>query len=212
MDSESNEVGAGKWLPLQPYAPFADRNKDEILAVLKEFVPEAGTVLEIGCGKGLHSAYFAGAFPALRWLPTDRDAEVLQSAQAWVSYANLPNLREPVVLDVQSSPWPVERADFIVAVNVIHISAWSTCERLFSGAAQVLSSGQKVFMYGPFLERNGKSASSNLAFDRKLKARNPEWGVRQVAAVVAAASASGFELSRAIEMPNNNKALIFKRT
>lgn len=197
---------------MEPFAPYADRNKDEILAVLKDVVPDAGTVLEIGCGKGLHSAYFARAFPALHWLPTDGDDQVLQSARAWGAFAKLPNLGEPLVLDVQSSQWPVARADFIVAVNVIHISAWRTCERLFTGAAQILSSGQQVFIYGPFLERNGRTAASNFAFDRKLKARNPEWGVREMGAVVGAAGAAKFELSRAMDMPNNNKALVFKLT
>ncbi|OFZ91165.1 MAG: hypothetical protein A2W21_15125 [Betaproteobacteria bacterium RBG_16_66_20] len=52
-------------------SPSCERNKDPILAVLKEILPRSGLVLEIGSGTGQHAAYFAAHLPQLIWQPTD---------------------------------------------------------------------------------------------------------------------------------------------
>lgn len=63
-------------LPLEArLAPAATRNREPILASLRPFLPAEGLVLEIAAGSGEHALHFADALPALRWLPSDPDAE-----------------------------------------------------------------------------------------------------------------------------------------
>jgi hypothetical protein len=51
----------------------------------------------------------------------------------------------------------------------------------------------------------------NRNFDASLKSRDPSWGVRDLEALVEAASREGLELIEKIEMPANNLSLIFQR-
>ena len=55
------------------------------------------------------------------------------------------------------------------------------------------------------------AAPSNEAFDANLRARDASWGVRDVEAVEAAASARGFVAIERVAMPANNLTLIFRR-
>ncbi len=103
-------------------APAALRNREPIAEVLREWLPRTGLVLEIASGTGEHAVHFARAFPDLEWQPTDTDADVLKSIRAWRDSAELPNLREPLELDASSANWPVERADAVLSINMVHIS------------------------------------------------------------------------------------------
>ncbi|MCA9614510.1 MAG: DUF938 domain-containing protein, partial [Myxococcales bacterium] len=105
------------------HAPAAARNRDPILSVLRDVLPSRGIVLEIASGTGEHAVHFAAALPALIWQPTDRDEDALRSIAVHRAEAELPNLRPPLRLDLLE-PWPVEAADALVAINVIHISPW----------------------------------------------------------------------------------------
>ena len=65
-------------------SPSCERNKDPILAVLKEVLPRSGLVLEIGSGTGQHAAYFAAHLPRLIWQPTDLSSN-FPSIRAWAA-------------------------------------------------------------------------------------------------------------------------------
>ena len=106
-------------------SPTVARNREPILAVLRRHLPEKGTVLEIAAGTGEHAAYFAPQFPYLAWQPTDVDPDALASIEAHRAAVNAPNLRAVVVLDVTAPVWPVERADAVLSINMIHISPLS---------------------------------------------------------------------------------------
>lgn len=58
---------------------------------------------------------------------------------------------------------------------------------------------------------NGEMVESNVKFDESLKARNPEWGVRDLELVEEAANANGLILKEVVSMPSNNLCLIFSR-
>ena len=98
----------------------------------------------------------------------------------------------------------------VFCANVIHIAPWRVAEGIVAGAARALGEGGRLILYGPFLETAG-AAPSNLAFDRALQERDPEWGVRPLADVVALAALHRLTLERRIEMPANNLALVFAR-
>jgi SAM-dependent methyltransferase len=188
--------------------PAAERNKGPILEVLRRVLPGRGLVLEIAAGTGQHTAHFAGALPSLEWQPTEFDASMLPSIEAWC--AGLANVRKPIALDVGKMPWPVGRADAILCVNMIHISPWQATLDLFAGAKTTLGPGGVLFLYGPYRRFGAHTAPSNETFDEDLRSRNPEWGVRDLEAVEAAARNHGFSLDEIVAMPANNFSVIFR--
>jgi SAM-dependent methyltransferase len=197
--------------PAALLSPAVARNRDPILAVLRRHLPGKGTVLEIASGTGEHAAYFAPQFPDLTWQPTDIDPDALASIEAHRAAVNAPNLRAPIELDVTAPQWPVERADAVVSINMIHISPWAAAEGLMSGAAKLLAVGGVLYLYGPFKEDGVHTAPSNFAFDASLRAQNPEWGVRDVGDVRALADSHGFDFIERVAMPANNLSLVFRR-
>jgi hypothetical protein len=192
-------------------SPSAARNRDPILAVLRRVLPAAGLVLEIAGGTGEHAVHFAGALPGLEWQPTDPDDQSRRSIAAWRAEAGLPNLCAPQPLDVTQSDWPVERADAIICINMLHISPWAATVGLLAGAGRRLPPGAPLVIYGPFRQAGVPTAPSNEAFDQSLRARNPAWGLRKVEAVAAEASEQGLTLKEIIPMPANNLTLVFRR-
>lgn len=190
-------------------APATERNREPILAVLREVLPSAGLVLEIASGTGEHAVHFARHLPRLTWQPSE--AGSLASIAAWREWARLPNLLEPVRLDVTAQPWPVARAAALFCANMIHIAPWHACASLFAGARTVLSGGAPLVLYGPFLRDGVPTAPSNLAFDAELRARDSAWGIRRLAEVERVAGECGFALAALAEMPANNLTVTFVR-
>ena len=194
-------------------SPSTARNKGPILEVLGPRLPHAGLVLEIAAGAGEHAVHIAAAAPHLQWLATDPDPEALVSIAAWREHAALPNLLAPVRLDAAvPDSWPLERADAVLNINMIHISPWTAAQGLMAGAGRLLPPGAPLFLYGPYFEADVEPAPSNLAFDASLKARNPQWGLRTLEDVAALAARHGLQLAERIAMPANNLTLVFRRT
>jgi len=204
------EPGSGPAAAGKRHAPATERNRDAILAVLRDELPSSGLVLEVASGSGQHVVHFAAALPALDWQPSDPDPAALVSIESWRQEVGLPNVRPPLRLDA-SADWPVERADAILCVNMVHISPWEATLGLMKGAGAVLPPGGLLYLYGPYLRENVETAPSNLAFDASLKARDPQWGLRRVEDVIAAATDEGLVFRRLLEMPANNLSLIFRR-
>ena len=204
------EPGSGPAAAGKRHAPATERNRDAILAVLRDELPSSGLVLEVASGSGQHVVHFAAALPALDWQPSDPDPAALASIESWRQEVGLPNVRPPLRLDA-SADWPVERADAILCVNMVHISPWEATLGLMKGAGAVLPPGGLLYLYGPYLRENVETAPSNLAFDASLKARDPQWGLRRVEDVIAAATGEGLVFRRLLEMPANNLSLIFQR-
>jgi SAM-dependent methyltransferase len=192
-------------------APATGRNREPIAAVLREVLPKRGTLLEIASGTGEHAVYFAGLFPKLRWQPTDPDPDALESIRAWRAEAGAANLLEPLRLDASAETWPMAASEAILCVNMVHISPWAATEGLMKGAGRLLPKGGPLVLYGPYRRAGVATAPSNEAFDESLRARNPEWGLRDLEAVEAEAARHGLELERLVEMPANNLTVVFRR-
>jgi len=193
-------------------APAALRNREPIAAVLAEWLPESGTVLEIASGTGEHVVHFAERFPWIEWQPTDLHPDALASIRARRAAAPLPNVREPLALDASSDGWPIERADAILSINMVHISPWASALGLISGAERLLPIGRPLILYGPWLKDDIPTAPSNLEFDAGLKQRDPQWGLRRVEEFAKTAQSKGFSLEQTRAMPANNLMLLFRRT
>ena len=193
-------------------APAATRNREPIADVLSEWLPASGLVLEIASGTGEHAVHFAERFPRLDWQPSDIHPDALSSIRAWRESAALRNLREPIVLDAASSDWPIDEADAVLSINMVHISPWTSALGLVAGAARILPPGGALILYGPWLKDDIATAPSNVAFDRDLRSRDPEWGLRRVEDLAAAAASRGFELEQTRAMPANNLMLLLRRS
>lgn len=191
------------------YAPATERNRDHIVAVLRDLLPQQGTVLEVASGTGEHAVHLAAAFPHLTWQPSDYDAAGLASIAAWAAESGLSNIRPPVRIDASAETWPIARADAVLCINMVHISPWSATLGLLAGAARILPENGLLYLYGPYRQLGVPTAPSNEDFDLSLKARNPQWGLREVEDVADAAA--GFALVQIIPMPANNLSLIFRR-
>ncbi len=200
---------------MKQHAPATLRNREPIAAVLARELPASGTVLEIAAGTGEHAVFFAAAFPALAWQPTDPSPEALASIAAWRDDYPGSNLAAPVLLDAADpDSWPISKAAAILCINMVHISPWEATLGLFRGAARILGtggSGGPLILYGPYIEPGVETAPSNLDFDRSLKARNPAWGLRDLAEVDRVAAEHGFARTARHAMPANNLTLVYRR-
>ena len=192
-------------------AAAALRNREPIAAVLRDWLPPSGLVLEIASGTGEHAAHFARAFPVLEWQPSDVEPVALASIEVWRKDSGLPNLRPPVALDASSRDWPIASADAVLSINMVHISPWASALGLIAGSARILQSGGALILYGPWKKSGVETAPSNLAFDADLKRRNPEWGLRLVEDFAAAAEKTGLALQDQREMPANNRMLLLRK-
>ncbi len=199
------------------HAPATARNREPILGVLRDCLPGTGTVLEIASGTGEHAVAFAPALAPRYWLPSDRDPDNLASIAAWRAECPVDTLLAPVRLDVRETPWPVEEqpppapVSAVVAINLVHIAPWAATPALMAGAARILPAGGILYLYGPYRIDGRHTAPSNAAFDARLRAQNPDWGVRDLDEVVAAAAEAGLRFKARHAMPANNLSLVFVR-
>ena len=193
------------------FAPAALRNREPILAVLRDILPRTGQVLEIASGTGEHVIHFAHHLPGQTWLPSDPSAEARASIAAWVREEGLGNVASPVELDAAAADWPVTQVDAIVCINMIHISPWASTEGLLCGAGQLLAAGGILYLYGPYRRAGQPLEPSNAAFDTDLRARDPRWGLRMLEEVVSLAGEHGLVLDRVQAMPANNLSVVLRR-
>jgi SAM-dependent methyltransferase len=209
----------------KPYSPSCDRNKDPILAVLREHFADRRRVLEIGSGTGQHAVHFAAAMPWLTWQCTDAE-ESLDGIRMWLEDARLPNMPEPFALQARTQPTPgftpplaqrhdamhydLMRYDAVFSANTLHIMGWPEVQALFASLPAVLADDAVVAIYGPFNRDGNFSSDSNRDFDGWLKARDARSGIRDFEAVNALAEAIGLLLIADIAMPANNRMLLWR--
>lgn len=194
----------------KPYAESCAQNQGPILEVLRDVFADRRRVLEIASGTGQHAVHFGRALPHLTW----QTSELLENhagIRAWLDEAALPNVLPPLALDVNQAAWPVAPVDAVFNANTVHIVAWPAVERLFAGIGRVLEIGGLLCLYGPFNYGGRYSAESNARFDAWLKNRDPASGVRDFEALDRLARAQGMTLFKDVDMPRDNRALVWRR-
>jgi len=196
------------------HAPATARNREPIRQALAELLPvQQCTVLEVASGSGEHALWMARSLPQVTWTPSEASVDGLAAVEAW--RALCPDLADrvlpPVLIDAARPPWPGEPVDAVFVANLTHIAPWSATPGLVEGAAARLVAGGLLLIYGPFNEGGGFTGHGNAAFDADLRRRNPEWGLRDREAVDATASAHGFLVEPAREMPADNRLLVYRR-
>jgi hypothetical protein len=199
---------------LRRSAPAA-RNRDPILAVLRRFLPEEGTVVEVASGTGEHAVYFGAALPGLVWQPSDVDPANLASIAAWVEAAQLPNVMKPLALDLGSARAEAEDDspyDAGFCANLVHIAPWHVCSHLMAFMGQRLRPAAPFITYGPYKVNGEHTAESNAKFEEWLHAQSPDYGIRDMAEVAAEAKRFGLRHIEAVPMPANNFCLVFLKS
>ena len=191
----------------KPFAPSADENKDVIFAAIEAYL--AGDVLEIGSGTGQHAVFFAARAPEARWQPSELAAN-LPGIRAWIDEAGLPNVLAPIELDVRSA-WPRNQFDFVFTANTFHIMDVSAVAATIAGAGRVLREDGHFAVYGPFNYAGNYTSDSNARFDAQLKDRDPAMGIRDFDWLDQLARTAGMTLAADIEMPVNNRTLIWQK-
>lgn len=202
---------------MKPYSPSCERNRDPILAVLREHFADARRVLEIGSGTGQHAVHFAAAMPWLIWQCTDAEAH-LDGIRMWLDDAALTNTPAPFPLQAAtqpapgfSPPLPAVRYDAVFSANTLHIMGWPEVQALFAALPTVLAEQATVVVYGPFNRDGAYTSDSNRDFDASLRARDARSGIRDFEAVNALADAVGLRLVADVAMPANNAMLVCRR-
>ena len=191
-------------------APAVARNREAIAEVLADWLPKTGLILEIASGTGEHALTFARRFPDLQWQPSDPHPDALASIKAW-AHGGPANLRAPLTIDATAPRWPIDRADAILCINMVHISPWASALGLLDGAARLLRDDAPLILYGPWIIDGVDTAPSNLAFDADLRSRDPRWGLRSLSDFRAEAVKRGLMFEQCRTMPANNVMLLFRR-
>lgn len=218
-------------------SPSAQRNKDPIWNVLKEYCLPTKTnesihILEVAAGTGVHTMYFASQFAHslssfnnnIHWYPTDPDetarasitGRIQKKDEEITTETNNVIIHTPICMTLNENG-PMEKMtikedmDLMICINMIHVAPWEATIGLMKLASQKLSSnGGKLCMYGPY-KIKGKTADSNLAFDASLKSRDPSWGIRDLENVIQVAEENGLTFERMVEMPVNNWCILFQK-
>jgi cyclopropane fatty-acyl-phospholipid synthase-like methyltransferase len=192
------------------FSEACERNKQPILECLQSAFADCRYVLEIGSGTGQHAVHFAAHLQHLRWSATDR-REHLNSLQARLTEARLPNLDPACELDINQDYWPGP-VDGIFTANTLHIMSSPEVTRTFAGIGRSLSAGGTLCIYGPFKYGGAFTSESNARFDAGLRERDPNSGIRDIEAVSALAAAERLALTHDYDLPANNRLLVFKKT
>jgi cyclopropane fatty-acyl-phospholipid synthase-like methyltransferase len=195
--------------PQKPYSASCDENKQVILEHIAPLLTQAQSVLEIGSGTGQHAVYFAQHLPHLTWQTSDLIAHH-DGIKQWLTHANLPNVKPPLILDVTQTPWPSGRFDAVYSANSFHIMDHHAVEQFFKHLPLALNPKAKVLIYGPFNQHNQFTSPSNAAFDAWLKERNPHSGIKDFEWCDQLAQHADLTLCQDHAMPQNNRLLVWQ--
>jgi hypothetical protein len=193
-----------------PYSPAAERNRQPILEALTPWLTRSRTVLEIGSGTGQHATHLAAGLPQLRWQASEL-ADRLPGLRARFALEPLPNLPDPIALDVALGPWPQGPFDTVFTANTVHIMPWHATVAMLRTLPTITTTDALLAIYGPFNDAGQATSESNAQFDQALRAAAAHQGLRDFQAVDALAAEHGFHLQHAHVMPANNLLRIYRR-
>ncbi len=199
------------------FFPATERNRRPIGDLLSQLLPAAGAVLELASGSGEHAVCFQQRFTNLLWQASDPDPDHRASIDAWIHHQGLSHVMPAALnLDVEMRPWPLPQTirgslNAVVCINLLHISPANCTNAVLEESAVLLPSGAPLIIYGPFMRNGTHTSASNAAFDRSLRERNNQWGLREVSLVTSLAAKAGFKIDDVVPMPANNLTLVLRR-
>lgn len=195
---------------IKPFSQACENNKQPILNVLSRVLKNQKHVLEIGSGTGQHAVYFAKNLPFLTWQTSDLPINHAGINQ-WIDDYPTPNIKQPFTIDLSKVDSLAENIDAMYTANTLHIVSWPLVQKLFDMATKQLASNGMLCIYGPFNYQGKYTSASNANFDLWLKARDEESGIRDFEAICQLAEKASFTIKEDIEMPANNRILLFTK-
>jgi Protein of unknown function (DUF938) len=102
----------------------------------------------------------------------------------------------------------VESVDAIFSANTLHIMGWAAVRDLFRGVGALAPT--LLCIYGPFRYGGKYTSASNADFDRYLRTRDPESGIRNFEDVNTLSGEQGLHLLADHAMPANNQLIIWQ--
>ncbi len=190
------------------FSASSEQNRAIIYETIEPYLIDGIEVLEIGSGTGQHAIHFVSMAPGINWQTSDL-AENLTDIKAWIDDSQLPNLPEPLELDV-SSQWMDKTYDLIFSANTFHIMNQDQVEKFLLRCTGCLKSQGHLIVYGPFNYQGSYTSPSNEQFDGWLKSRDPQSGIKHFEWINTHANQSGLQLINDIAMPSNNRILIWR--
>ena len=192
------------------FSQACEKNKEPILKVLKEYISDQESLLEIAGGTGQHGEFFAKSFPNIVWQTSDLP-DVVTDLNLRISEANLQNLPRALTLDVNDPNWNVKKYELLFTANSLHIMSEKSVENFFSRIPDALQQSALVFIYGPFKYDGKFTTESNAEFDEWLKEKDRRSGIRDFEVISELAISAGFSFVADVQMPSNNQLLVFSR-
>ena len=192
------------------FSQACEKNKEPILKVLKEFISDQESLLEIAGGTGQHGEFFAKSFPNIVWQTSDLP-DAVTDLNLRISEANLQNLPRALTLDVNDPNWNVKKYELLFTANSLHIMSEESVENFFSRIPDALQQSALVFIYGPFKYDGKFTTESNAEFDEWLKEKDRRSGIRDFEVISELAISAGFSFVVDVQMPSNNQLLVFSR-
>ena len=78
------------------FSPACERNKQPILAVLRDWLSPGSRVLEIGSGSGQHATYFCSQIDGLHWQTSERPDALADLGEALAALSGTPRPPTPL--------------------------------------------------------------------------------------------------------------------
>ena len=194
----------------KPFAESCVQNQQVILEVLQSLFTKPGEVLELGSGTGQHAIFFTEHMPHLSWQPSDL-IDQHAGMQMWLNESEHGRIKPPLVIDVDHGPWPLNDVEYVFSANTAHIISTAQVEKMFSHVAQCLASGGLFAQYGPFNYNGEYTSESNARFDVWLKQRDPLSCIKDFEKLQRLANENNMTIHNDIEMPANNRILVWKK-
>lgn len=192
----------------KPYAEATARNSEAILGAIREEFRGLESILEIGSGTGQHAVYFCQSLDHVVWQTSDVPGNH-GGIGAWIADASLPNVLEPLTLDVLDAELPRESYDGVFSANTAHIMNPDAVQKMFTLVAAVLQDNGVFVLYGPFRQGGRFNAASNADFHRSLRQRDPGMGIRHLEELDGLAQCGGMRRKRLYAMPANNNLAVW---
>jgi len=194
----------------KPYSQSSEENKEVIFNVINPLLSQSKRVLEIASGTGQHAVYFAEKMPFLSWQTSDL-IESHSGIKQWINSVNLPNILPPLELNVSETQWPNTYYDGIFSANSFHIMSKQNVTDFFKNVSAILNEKAIVIIYGPFNYNGAHTSESNANFDIWLKNRNSQSGIKDFEWCDCLAQEAQLSLIEDIEMPMNNRILVWQK-
>ena len=134
-----------------------------------------------------------------------------EGIKLWLAKVGIANIQGPIEYEIGNNIIPCRQCDIIFTANSLHIMSWTNAKLLIKSCAEALVDKGLFVIYGPFNYNDKYTSQSNEGFDKWLQGRNSNSAIRNFEDVEYNMEAQSLSLLSDIEMPANNRMLVFQK-